>query len=403
MSSSFEGADKAIWPAPNVRGRSLFDGSVSWPAMVLDEAALTHNIDTLARFCREHGLAFAPHGKTTMAPALFHRQIEAGAWGISLATAQQVKIARAAGISRILLAHQVLDEAALGWLAGEIARGDGFEFACFVDSAEGAQAAGRAGRQHGLSAGFPVILDVGYSGGRTGVRSQAEARALAETIAATDGVTLVGVNGYEGGLPNVAAVHEFFAAVRAVVDELAGAQLLAPAPIVTAGGSSYFDVVASDLAGSWAERQGATVILRSGAYVSHDDGVYTHKTAFNRVAREGNLQAALRIWAQVVSAPEPGLAIAGMGKRDAPYDEGMPIPLAVRRGDDASEDIRGRVTVPKMDDQHCYLDVPADISLRPGDLMCFGISHPCTAFDKWRAIPIVGEDDVIVDIVRTYF
>jgi D-serine deaminase-like pyridoxal phosphate-dependent protein len=406
---SVVGLHKAIWPADardgggSVIGGSLFDGSLSWPAMVLRDAALRHNIETLARFCREHGLAFAPHGKTTMAPAIFRRQIAAGAWGITLATAQQVAVARAGGVSRVLVAHQVLDPVALDWFAGEIAGDPDFEFACFVDSVEGVRAAGRAGRVHGLPRGFPVILDVGYSGGRTGVRTQAEARALAETIAATDGVTLIGVNGYEGGLPDVDSVHAFFATVRGVVDELADARLLVDRPIVTAGGSSYFDIVASDLAGSWAERHGATVILRSGAYVSHDDGIYTRKTAFNRVAREGDLRPALQIWAQVVSAPEAGLAIAGMGKRDAPYDSGLPIPLTARRDGGTAIDIRGRVTVPKMDDQHCYLDVPPDIVLRPGDLVCFGISHPCTAFDKWRAIPLLDEEDVILDVIRTYF
>ena len=42
------------------------------------------------------------------------------------------------------------------------------------------------------------------------------------------------------------------------------------------------------------------------------------------------MEAALEVWAQVISVPERGLAIAGMGKREAPYDAGLPVPLRVR-------------------------------------------------------------------------
>ena len=117
--------EKAIWPGLGsesvedyvAAAHSLFDGSISWPAMILREQALDANIVTLADFCRRHGLDFAPHGKTSMAPALFHRQIEAGAWGMTLATAQQVRVGFGHGVQRILLANEILDSAALDAIA----------------------------------------------------------------------------------------------------------------------------------------------------------------------------------------------------------------------------------------------------------------------------------------------
>lgn len=401
--------DKSLWPAVVsdsvsdyvAAGHHLFDGSVSWPVATLTEAALAHNIATLARFSAEHQLLFAPHGKTSMSPSLFARQLAAGAWGLSVATVSQARIARAAGADRVLIAHQVLDPAALDWIASQPATRDRY-ITFFVDSAEGVAAAARAASS--ASCTVPLIVDVGYSGGRTGVRSAAEARELAELIARTDGVQLVGVNGYEGGLPDTAAVHAFFAQLRSIVEDLRSAELLAESPIVTAGGSAYFDCVASDLGGSWAQSIGAQVVLRSGAYISHDDGTYRRKTAYNRIADEGQLQPAFHVWAQIVSTPETGLALAGMGKRDAPYDSDLPVPLALRRaGSDQVVDIRSQATVSGMDDQHCYVRPDSHLPLRPGDLMQFGISHPCTAFDKWRAIPIVDADYRIIDVVRTYF
>jgi D-serine deaminase-like pyridoxal phosphate-dependent protein len=143
------------------------------------------------------------------------------------------------------------------------------------------------------------------------------------------------------------------------------------------------------------------VILRSGASVTHDDGYYREKTPFNRIPQEGPLAAALEIWAQVVSTPEPGMAIVGMGKRDAPFDEGLPVVFDVRR-DGVIAPISG-LTVTKMMDQHTYLEVAPDVEVVPGDLLRFGISHPCTAFDKWRDIPVVDEERRVLDVLHTYF
>jgi D-serine deaminase-like pyridoxal phosphate-dependent protein len=410
-----QGPERAALEGYLVTRPALFGGSCAWPVMVLREDALEHNIHALAGFATRHGLLFAPHGKTTMAPQLWRRQIDAGAWGITVATPAQLLIARRAGVARVLLANEVLDVTALDWIAAELAADPAFEFACFVDSAAGVRAIATAGVANGLGQGprdgFPVLLDVGFPGGRTGVRSHAEARALADLVAETPGIRLLGVSSYEGGLPGVDAVQGYFAGVRAIVEELAGVGLLPTDAIVTAGGSAYFDQVGSELTADWARSvlPDARVILRSGAYISHDDGVYLGKTAFNRIPAEGSLSGALQLWAQVLSAPEPGLALVGMGKRDAPIDSGLPVPLLLRRADaagglvSASTEALDGASITALDDHHGYLALPAGITVVPGDLVAFGISHPCTAFDRWSSIPIIDANDTIVDVVRTYF
>ena len=57
----------------------------------------------------------------------------------------------------------------------------------------------------------------------------------------------------------------------------------------------------------------------------------------------------------------------------------------------------------KLDDQHCYLQLPEDAELGPGEAVCFGVSHPCTTFDKWRVIPVVDDDYRVVDAIHTFF
>jgi D-serine deaminase-like pyridoxal phosphate-dependent protein len=222
---------------------------------------------------------------------------------------------------------------------------------------------------------------------------------VARAVVETPGVELAGVTGYEGQLHDQAAVDAYLDRLAEGFERLSEAALLPERPLVSAGGSAWFDRVADRLAGLGSR---ARLVLRSGASVTHDDGFYSERTPFVRVPEEGPLAAALEIWAQVLSTPEPGLALAGMGKRDAPFDEGLPMPLEIRRPDGSSAPADG-LRVTRLNDHHTYLDAAGGIEVVPGDLIRFGISHPCTAFDKWRDIPVVDEDRRVVDVLHTFF
>ncbi len=386
-----------LWPGEPVSGRefaaaghSLFDGSFTWPVMVARRSALDHNIATLADFAGRHGLALAPHAKTTMSPQLVRAQLDAGAWGVTAATASQVLVHRSFGVPRVLLANEILDRGALRLLAGEIGR---FEFLCYADSIEGVRVLDETAGE----LPFRVLVELGHPGGRTGCRGQGELLEVAGALCEAPGTELAGVAGYEGTLRTADEVRAYLRdlarAARALAPRVAGPL------VVSAGGSSWFDLVAEELAPLTAEL-GATVVLRSGAYIAHDDGFYRETTPYNRLT--GELRPALEVWAQVLSVPEPGLVLVGMGKRDVPYDLHLPSPKAVRRGggEEPAEPLTG-VTVVKLWDQHAYLS--GEAGLRPGDLVSFGLSHPCTAFDKWRVIPVVDDDDVVIDLINTYF
>lgn len=401
---------KGIWqpgdPIPDrafaAAGHPLFGGAFTWPLLVARRSALDHNIAELASFCSTRNLEFAPHGKTSMAPALFEAQLNAGAWGITVATAGQALACRAFGVPRVLLANELLDPAALGWIARQLDQG--WELLLFADSAAGVQAASTAAAAAAGSRPIRVLAELGYPGGRTGCRDATELRAVAQAAAAAPGVELAGVAAYEGGIESLSAASRYLGAVRAAATELADGGLLPEEVIVTAGGSAYFDLVAAELGGDWLPGHQLRVILRSGAYVSHDNGLYQGRTPFTRIT--GDLEAALEMWAQVTSVPERGLALVGMGKREAPYDAGLPVPLRVRHAD-------GRVTaaaglsVVQFNDHHAFLSVsesvPDGTRLAPGDLICFGISHPCTAFDKWSVIPVIDDGYTVTDLLRTYF
>ena len=241
-----------------------------------------------------------------------------------------------------------------------------------------------------------VLVELGYAGGRTGCRTVADAEAVARAAAAVPGVEVAGVAGFEGMLADVSEVATFMASMAQAAARIAP---LCPYPVIlSAGGSAYFDVVVDVLAPA-ARAHGGRVVLRSGAVITHDDGTYRATTPVTRVPEEGSLTAALEVWAQVLSTPEPGLAILGAGKRDVPYDIGLPVPLSVRGADGASRPLDGS-TVDKLNDQHAYL---RGAQVLPGELVRLGVSHPCTAFDKWRTIPVVDDAYRVVDVLHTFF
>ncbi|WP_424187431.1 alanine racemase [Actinokineospora sp. G85] len=349
------------------------------PVVALDAADLEHNTTAMARWCARRDLSLAPHGKTSMAPALFARQLAAGAWGITVATAAQARVCREFGVRRVLLANQLVDPAGLAWLRAELDR-DPFHFLCWVDSAAAVEilAEGLGGRA------VDVLVELGSPGGRTGVRTVAEGLAVA-SAARSAGLRVAGVGGYEGPATDVTAylgtLRELAEALRPSIDgEM----------VVTAGGSTHFDEVARTLPGPW------RTVLRSGAYIAHDDGHYAAATPHTRDADAPDLRSAWRVWAQVHSLPEPGRAILGAGKRDLPQDLGLPRPLHTREG----VPVDGEITA--LDDHHAYLTTETE--LRVGEWVRLGISHPCTLFDRTTLIPVVAEDGItVVDLLRTFF
>ncbi|MFF3893884.1 amino acid deaminase [Streptomyces sp. NPDC001812] len=384
--------------------RNLFTGGFTTPVLALSAERLEHNLRLMETYAARHGLAFAPHGKTSMAPQLFRRQIEHGAWGITLAVPHQARVARAFGVRRIFLANEVVDAAALRWVSGELDADPDFRFVCYVDSVRGVELMDAA--LAGSDRPVDVVIELAAGeGARTGVRTEAECAAVADAVAGARRLRLAGVAGYEGEVPDadpervrawlrrlVALAVDFDKAGRfAGLDEV----------VVSAGGSAWFDAVADVFAEIPELSSPVLKLLRSGAYVSHDDGRYSAVTPFNRVPEEGALEPAFRLWTQIVSRPSADQAFANAGKRDAAYDLDLPFAQVVRR--DGAERPATGVSVVSLSDQHAWLRTTPEADLEVGDWLGLGLSHPCTSFDKWVLIPVTEPDGTVVDYIRTFF
>lgn len=370
------------------------------PIMTLDRAASDANTAVMFAWCRERGLELAPHGKTTMSPELWHRLLDAGAWGITLATMWQVQVARAAGVPRVLLANELVDPVQIRWIAAELDADPAFSFACWVDSLEGVDALGASAGERPIE----VLVELGDAGGRTGARGIEKALAVAEAAAASPRLRVRGVAGYEGSYGSdrspatVARVRGYLGEMRELLDVMIERNLFqGDVPLLTAGGSAWFDLVAEafiDLP-EWH----ATVVLRSGAFQAHDDVFYDGISPFADTSLA--FRPALHAWARVVSRPEPALALLDAGKRDVPSD--LDLPVVAQSG---SYGVPGaRIT--QLNDQHAHLALAADSTLAVGDTVRLGISHPCTAFDKWRLIPEIDDADAdepqVIGFIETWF
>ena len=379
------------------------------PLLTLDAPALEANLAAMAGYCAEAGVDLAPHGKTTMAPELWARQLDAGARGITVANVPQLRVGRAFGVRRLYLANALVDPAALRWISAELDADPDFEFSCWIDSRRTVELMDDVLRARGAQRPVDVFVELGALGGRTGTREIDEAVEIARAIAAMPTLRLIGVAGYEGVVAHDAS-PESLEAVRGYLHRVADlhSRLLTSGLYgetdevwLTAGGSAFFDQVVEVLGPM--SGPGVKILLRSGAYLVHDDGFYGGISPFAR--GDGKpFDAAMHGWARVLSRPEPELALLDGGKRDFPFDEGLPTPQRVRG---RTEELRGAAFVTALADQHTFLKFDQRVPLAVGDVVRLGLSHPCTAFDKWSLVPVVDDassaDPVVVDLIRTYF
>lgn len=400
----------------DVPGRrwNLWAGDLPLPLAVVRSAPLRHNLGWMQAFARDRGLELAPHGKTTMSPQLFRAQLDHGAWGMTVATLAQLRVAVDSGVRRVLVANQLLQRADLIELDRLLRVTPGLRVLFLLDSPAQLQAIERLR----LPSVFEVLLELGTPGGRTGVRGHEAAVQLARQAHASPAVRLAGVECYEGlkilgnDEADRAATQGWMDRLQALATQLAEEGLFETGEVVvSAGGSAVFDFVAEGLMRmkplGTASAQPVVGVLRSGCYVTHDHGRYKRLVSAidRRIGCDRGLEGALEVWAVVQSMPEPGLALLSAGRRDLSYDIEMPIPLRwCPEGQRQPRAAPAAWQVSGLNDQHAHLRLGDDAAgLCVGDRVALGISHPCTTFDKWRWMAVIDDEGFVVDALITCF
>ncbi len=379
--------------------KQLFTADFQFPIMVLRDSAIEHNIQRMASYCKSLGFELAPHVKTPMAPKIAKRQIDAGAWGLTIANFNQAAIMFAAGFTRLIIGNEVMEPTSIVEIAKINGSGSG-EIIFYIDSIAGLEIAQKA-IEKVPNAKLNLFMEIGAPGGRAGIRDLDLLKNILAEIAKDERIFVRGVSGFEGAVPGGDRNGEGIEKIRIFLRQIvAAAAITKPFVrgekiIISAGGSSYFDYVAEEFAKYDGE---ALLLLRSGGYLSHDHIHYEDLYPFNGFSDSDRFYPALELWSRVLSVPEANLAILNFGKRDAGNDLDEPLPILKLAGKPMP--FEGKINM--LNDQHAFMEITPG-SVVVGDLIACGISHPCTNFDKWRLLPLVNDEYEIIDLISTHF
>ena len=401
------------------QGWRPYDGVMSLPLISLDRGAFSTNIQAMMRYVRSHGLEIAPHSKTPMSPALAAQLIDDGAWGTTVADIRQASVMLKAGLKRLILANEIGGAQAARRLASLFSNFPDAEIHVFVDSVGLAEALSAAWADRTDLPPLGLLPELGAA--RAGSRSVDAAKDIADYVLAHETATfrLTGLAAYEGSAATADPI-ETVERINGLMQKTGDLyrlvrQTVGPTRplIVTAGGSVYFDLVVKALKPVLGDDTNTRLVLRSGAIFFHDHGVY--ERGLSALDSRGGFEfdgktesasrafkPALRVWAEVLSRPEPGLAICGMGLRDVAMDQGLPQPLALYRDGSRQADMRD-AAVTKLNDQHAFVALGGNGDVQIGDVIEFGISHPCTCLDRHAILYGLDESDVIAAAYPTRF
>jgi len=398
-----------------LQGWNLLEGDLPMPVATLKSSVLESNSRWMRIFTEKYGAHIAPHGKTTMSPQLFQRQIDDGAWAITVANVHQLRLCREWKVKRVLMANQVVGRQNIKELMRELVNPPKFDFYILVDSLQNANQLADAAKEHNLKEPIQVLVELGFQGGRTGCRTIKEAFELAQSVNSLNPIlALRGVEGYEALLRSQEnsenSICKFLEELNKLVNLCISEDLFTKGPVIlTAGGSDFFDLVLQKLPAYVGETK-IIKVIRSGCYLTHDS--LNYQKFFDRICVrtpeaaeiKPGLQPALQIWGAIQSLPESGLAIVNLGKRDVSYDIDLPIPeLSFRpEFDTVPQILDDSFEVKALNDHHAFVRIPSQNRYQVGDLFAFGISHPCTTFDKWRLVYMINENYQVTSGIRTY-
>ena len=268
-----------------------------------------------------------------MAPQLYAMQHEGGAWAITVATTQQMAVARHFGFPRVILANQPTGRESIDacFAAHRATTASNSTSWLTASRASRRWPPARSGRAVRI-APLGVLVEMGVLGGRTGTRTREQALAVARAVVAAPGLELTGIECFEGILPNTGQVDAMLDDVLSVASAAVAEGLFPPGQpiILSAGGSAFYDRVGERFEAAVFGDRTVLKVIRSGCYLTHDAIGYAK--AHERILKEtrlrlppGRLEAALEVWTYVQSRPEPTKAILTAGKRDVSHDSTLPV------------------------------------------------------------------------------
>lgn len=282
------------------------------PALLVDLDVMERNIARIVGTCRKHGVQWRPHIKGVKTPEIAHREIAAGAIGVTCAKLGEAEVMAEAGIRDILIANQIVGPAKMARLVALRKHADPI---VAVDSPAHVAALAAAARNPAKPLRLVIEVNVGMN--RAGVPPGEAAARLVQEIASRDGLRFAGLMAWESQAVRIADPLEKERVVKEALARLAATAALCreaghEVPIVSCGGSGTFPF--------YIQQPGVTEVQIGGAIFSdmHYRGNY-----------HLDFPPALTLLATVTSRPTPTRIILDAGRKALPADIAMPEPLGL--------------------------------------------------------------------------
>ncbi|MFC8681490.1 alanine racemase [Microbacterium ureisolvens] len=346
------------------------------PSVLVDLPTLRRNIGEMAAYARSLGVALRPHWKTSKCAEVAALQIEAGAVGLTAATAGEVAALAAAGFGDVFWAFPPVGAPRV---ETAISAAKSLRLIVGADSAASVADLGEAAIAAGTAIDIRLEVDTGL--GRTGVAPDRAVR-VAREIAATPGLRLEGVFTHEGQVQGVGAD-----AARRTATGLAAGRLVADvAEEIRNDGMPLSSVSVGSTAGA---RSAPTVAgiteARPGTYVYGDE----NQVAIGTVEPENT---AITVLSRVISVErgEPVLVDAGikaMSSDGSLHGDGRIGTVASAHGG----------VLATGHEEHGFLRGSA--GLRVGDTVRIRPNHAC-GLSNMHSHVVAVEDGVVVDVWR---
>ena len=334
------------------------------PALLLDLDALERNIETMAEYIRGVPAELRPHEKTHKCPIIAHKQLEAGAIGITCAKLGEAEAMASTGIRDILIANQVVGEPKVTRLVNLAKHSD---IIVAVESNGNVRHLAEAARSKGVR--LNVIIEVDVGNNRCGTAPGEPTLELAREIANHPSLNMRGLMGYEGFCQNIIDLEERREKATEAMAKLVSTRELLDdkgfsTEIVSAGGTGTHMITA--------EYPGVTEV-EAGSYIFMD-------TTYSRVEGLEKYDPALTVLSTITSLPRPGIAICDAGRKTITFEPNRPMPLA--------KGLEG-ISYEASSEEHGRLSVEKGSELRIGDKIEFIVSHCCTnvnLYDQYHCL-----------------
>jgi len=337
------------------------------PALLIDLDIMERNIDTMARFFRSLPSDLRPHEKTHKCPIIAHKQIEAGAIGITCAKLGEAEEMVEAGIRDVLIANQVVGEPKVTRLVNLAKHSD---IIVAVENPENVRHLADSARAKGLKLNVLIEVDVGNN--RCGTDPGEPTLELARLINEHSNLHLRGLLGYEGFCQNIRSLEERTEKAHGAMEMLVSTKELLEdkgldVEIVSAGGTGTHMITG---------RYPGVTEVEAGSYVFMD-------ATYRLVEGLEDYDYALTVLTTITSLPRPGVAVCDAGLKAVTFEANRPLPPV--------KGVEG-VIYERPSEEHGRLKIEPDADLKVGDKIELIVSHCCTNSNLYDYYHCVRDD-----------